>query len=357
MLYTCTEEDNKGQEGCQYLCGTDPGVLNLNAIFGAKLSKNLLQYFPFEIDSIGAKRYICKDINDVDQIQVLNYTNKVPKDFVYPEICYKHTPVKNYKGDLWPSQNSFNRIILKENKFSGSISYITLTDTEYDTFIKNLTGSGQIINSDYDINKDYNSYIKLLIGNEIALLDRISINLSSNAKSLLNSNIDNDYYYLALIQNTVTGSISPSTIFNDIISGAEINFLLDSSKLTTKAVNTNYVTKQDKDSKVLVPIKKSDIFHTVPSSESGLVGLGKINVIYNGIDSYVISFTVNQEDYPTDTKQKIENIFGSNGNYSGVAFETPGFFFYGFFKVQISTKIGDIPYSISLTAKTKSNKL
>ena len=89
-IYTCQNYDTSGENNCRYSCGQD-AVIRLDGLFDTKLSKNVLMYYPTEFDEEGVKRHVCYDINDVNQIEILNSTTTVPENFVYPNICYKHT--------------------------------------------------------------------------------------------------------------------------------------------------------------------------------------------------------------------------------------------------------------------------
>jgi len=167
--YTCQKADDKGENNCVYTCGSEGNVLGLNGIFDSKTAKNLLKYFPSEIDSSGNKRYVCYDLNGVDQIETLNYFNKVPKDFIYPNICYKHTTVLNYNGELWPNSDSANVFTLPLSNYQSNSEFFSVDGTS----LQSLLGSDGLVTENYNIFNDYNSYVKIYLGNEIALLNRI----------------------------------------------------------------------------------------------------------------------------------------------------------------------------------------
>ena len=164
-----SENDTKGENNCVFTCGSEGNILGLNGIFSSKLSKNLLKYFPSETDSDGRRRYVCYDINEVDQIEVLNYTNNVPKDFTYPNLCYKHVPVLNYDRLLWPNNNlrmCFIFLLIRMLKILSFNSF------DYDN-LKKIIGENGLVNDNYDITYDFNSYVKIYIADEIALLSKI----------------------------------------------------------------------------------------------------------------------------------------------------------------------------------------
>lgn len=178
-IFTCQKNDPKGQNNCVFTCGSEGNVLGLTGLFGSKLSKNLLKYFPIELDYSGGKRYVCYDLNGVDQISILNYTDKVPKDFVYPNYCYKHSTVNNYNGDLWPNSDASNVFIFPIDTLSSETEYFTVNGTS----LAPLFGVDGLLIETYDIFKDFNSYVKILIGNEIALLKKI-VQLNNPSYSL-----------------------------------------------------------------------------------------------------------------------------------------------------------------------------
>ena len=178
-IYTCQRNDPKGQNNCVFTCGSEGNVLGLNGLFGSKLSKNLLKYFPVELDYSGGKRYVCYDLNGVDQIDILNYTNTVPKDFIYPDFCYKHSTVNNYNGDLWPNSDASNVFQLPITSLQPEKEYFTVDGTS----LAPLFGDNGLLTDTYEVFKDYNSYVKILIGNEIAILNKV-IQLNDPSYSL-----------------------------------------------------------------------------------------------------------------------------------------------------------------------------
>ena len=177
--FTCQKNDSKGDNNCVFTCGSEGNILGINGLFGSKLSKNLLKYYPVELDFTGNKRYVCPDINDVDQIDILNYTNEVPSDFIYPNLCYKHSTVLNYNGELWPNENSQNVFNLRDSYYQPKFDYYTINGTS----LQPLLGEGGIINSNYDLSKDFNSYTKIFLGNEITILNQI-VGISGDTYSL-----------------------------------------------------------------------------------------------------------------------------------------------------------------------------
>lgn len=205
-IYTCVNNDDKGDNNCRYSCGTETGLLTLSGLFSQKLSSNLLKYFPSEIDGQGNERYVCLDINGVDQIEILNYKNKVPSDFTYPNICYKHSTVYNYNGELWPNSGSSNNFTLNNSAYQPDSDYITLPNS-----LNNLLGiDNDLINKTYNIYKDYNSYVKILLSNELTILDKV-VQVDSSTKNLV------------LYNNSSTANIVNRETYGTIYFYAETN--------------------------------------------------------------------------------------------------------------------------------------
>ena len=193
---SCLPVDGKGSNNCRVMCGRDKNIINLNGFANAKLNKNLISYFPTEINEEGDVRNVCYDINNIDQIELLNYPGKVPDDFIYPNKCYKHTNVLDFTSDIWPTSGVSNIFNINAQQVIVDVSYMDLIGNQIDQF--NNYVSDKIISSDYDLNKNQNSYVKLRIGNDISLLEKIypetttSLYSSTNVKNRISQNI----YYI-----------------------------------------------------------------------------------------------------------------------------------------------------------------
>ena len=135
-ILTCVNHDGKGDNNCRYTCGSEAGLLTLRGLYNQKLSKDLLNYFPTQEDIFGQKRAVCRDITEVDQIEILNYTQNVPSDFVYPNLCYKHLPVYDTNEDLWPNQDASNLQLLNSASYQSASDYLTVDNT----FLKIING-------------------------------------------------------------------------------------------------------------------------------------------------------------------------------------------------------------------------
>ena len=167
---TCLTSDGKGNNSCKILCGRDKNILNLNGFANAKLNKNLINYFPTEINEEGDIRNVCYDINNKDQIELLNYPGNIPSDFVYPNKCYKHSNVLNFPDDIWPTTDGENIFTLKPIQVSKDVSYIDFTGDQIGQLNNHVLD--KIITKDYDLDNNQNSYVKLKVGNDTALLEK-----------------------------------------------------------------------------------------------------------------------------------------------------------------------------------------
>jgi hypothetical protein len=212
QVSTCLQNDSKGSNNCSVMCGRDKNILTLNGFANAKLNKKLINYFPTEVNEEGEVRNVCYDINNIDQIELLNYPGNVPKDFVYPNKCYKHTNVLDFDINLWPTAGTSNIFNLEKRQVSNNVSYIDLLGTQNTNFENNVLG--KIISSDYDLNNNQNSYVKVRVGNDTALLEKIypsydtgiTVGVSGNTDS-----IENSTYYICF-----TDISTASNEYNDI---------------------------------------------------------------------------------------------------------------------------------------------
>ena len=200
---TCLPHDSKGENNCLITCGRDKNILNLTGFSNAKLNKNLLNYFPTEINEQGDVRNVCYDINNKDQVELLNYPGKVPPDFVYPEKCYKHTNVLDFTENIWPVSGTNNVFNLEKVQVSKNISYIDLTEEQNKTFENYVLG--KIISPEYDLNKDQNSYVKIRLGNDTALLEKVYPLVDSGLS--IGSNLVNDTMYICFTGDNLSSQL------------------------------------------------------------------------------------------------------------------------------------------------------
>lgn len=166
---TCISKDGVGMNNCNYECGSDQGVLRIEGLLNSTTSSELIQYYPLEDNYGGGTKRTCYDLNEVDQIEILNYGVSIPKDFVYPDICYKHSPVHNLQDDVWPNLNSINTVLMQKKFFTHDSEYIEL---ESDDVKKIFTNVDKLVDPEYWLQNDYNSYVKVLLDEEMTLLDR-----------------------------------------------------------------------------------------------------------------------------------------------------------------------------------------
>ena len=232
---TCTENDTKGQNNCVYSCGNEPGVIGLTGILEAENGETLLQYFPTEIDYTGNKRHVCYDINDIDQVDILNYKKEIPEDFVYPDLCYKHTNVLNYNGDLWPNSDASNVFVLNLTSYQPDSEYITVPGVSLNKLITSDTG---LVSPKYDIFQDFNSYVKVFLGNEMTMLDKImepngtgrSMKLFQNIDA--NSIVDREmsstiFYFSGNVTNRSSDTLNKELNEGNILINGDKNLILD----------------------------------------------------------------------------------------------------------------------------------
>ena len=306
-IYSCREKDQKGENLCSYTCGEgNLNILNLTGFTKGGDSQSLLNYFPYEIDEEGQKRFICYDINDKDVIESLNYNDSVPDDFVYPNRCYKHANVLNFNENIWPTSGFSNVFNLDKNQVSENISYVDIKPSQYSNFKYILgedTSNDPIINSDYDINRDSDSYVKLRFGNEIALLDKIfpettsGIDVNKSRKSSKErdkNNIESKFLYLPL--KSYEGSCL-NTVYTGLENGinASTDFIYtDFAPLPVLKnqdfYNNNINVYKDKyyfieDGYLYFPCNFSDLFSYAD---------GESNVIYNGVSTFVSNKNFNR---------------------------------------------------------------
>ena len=227
---TCLTSDGKGSNSCKIVCGRDSNILNLNGFANAKLNKKLINYFPTEINEEGDIRNVCYDVNNVDQIELLNYPGKIPSNFVYPEKCYKHTNVKDFDADIWPNTDGVNIFKLNKIQNSEDVSYIDFRGEDITTLEKNIFGT--IIGTSYDLNNNQNSYVKLRIGQEQALLEKVYPVTTSGISLVPGSNYSNvttDTYYLYLeTNNSDLASSAKNNIIDSILATGNPNLITTS---------------------------------------------------------------------------------------------------------------------------------
>jgi hypothetical protein len=166
---TCVSKDGVGTNNCNYECGSDSGTLKLQGLLNSRDTSELIQYYPLEDNYGGDGKRTCYDLNEVDQVEILNYTSEIPKDFVYPDVCYKHSPVHNLKDNIWPNFNPINTVLMNKKNYSHDSTYLELQE---DDLKKIFTDTGNIVDPDYWIQNDYNSYVKVLLDEEMTILER-----------------------------------------------------------------------------------------------------------------------------------------------------------------------------------------
>lgn len=228
---TCVQQDQKGSNSCNITCGDNANILNLTGFTDQKTSAKLLNYFPKEINEEGEVRYVCYDINNKDQIEILNYTQNVPDSFVYPNKCYKHTNVKDFSENTWPTEGSNNIFYINNNLTLVESNYIEINQTQDTTLQQYVTNSTGIVSSDYNINVNQDSYVKIRLGTNIMLLNRFfdlsntGIDVDKNRKSVSdrsNNSIESNVYYISLYDQS-------QTYFNYITQNKNIDFLKNST--------------------------------------------------------------------------------------------------------------------------------
>jgi hypothetical protein len=310
QTWNCTQQDQVGSNTCQITCGGyNQNRLNINSMASARGSQELLTYFPKEINEEGQIRFVCYDINNKDQIELLNYSDEVPENFVYPNKCYKHSNVLNFNENIWPAPGVSNLFKLTANQVSQNVSYIDILPHQYDNFNYITHENTGILSGDYDISKNPESYVKLRFGNEIALLDKIfPVTYSgvcvrkANNKSFFKertNNLESRIFYVAVSNgppDTSTGNIA--TLSGQLKGGIDKNenfkFTEDPHEKIFGVNGTeedNFYTKNqhiyneeyyfiDKDNEHLYfPVNLWDIFEEQTYSNS--------ITVYNGVSTFV----------------------------------------------------------------------
>ena len=211
---SCLPSDGKGSNNCRIVCGRDRNILNLTGFANAKLNKKLLSYFPTEENEEGVVRNVCYDINNKDQIQILNYPGSVPKDFIYPNRCYKHTNVLDFPENIWPVSGTSNIFSLTNSQVAVDTPYIDLIGpqvTQFQQYVANPGNVKSIIRGDYDLNNNQDSYVKVRIGSNISILEKIypstntGLDINRGVSGFLSSgNVRNDIFYLSLSTTDLT---------------------------------------------------------------------------------------------------------------------------------------------------------
>ena len=218
QILTCNPEDEKGSNSCEVTCGENSDVLNLKSFTTQKSSSKLLNYFPKEIAENGSIRYVCYDVHNKDQVEILNYVDNVPETFIYPNKCYKHIDTKEITQKIWPTSDGVNIFKINQNQVSRLVNYIDLDQNQNEIFENNIIGIGGLISPDYDINVDSETYIKLRFGSDIALLNKFfnfgftGMEISSSNRSstgVQNNNVESRVFYLAIEEYTPPGESSP----------------------------------------------------------------------------------------------------------------------------------------------------
>lgn len=192
-LLTCTDDSGTGgKNNCNINCGNIL-TINLNGQFGKTLSKNVLQYFPFEYDQDGIRRNVCYDLNGFNQIEILNNSENVPPGFVFPDKCYSLFNTKNNINfnNYWPIGVSATT---NENFYYTDITNYFILDLKYDV-ISPIINTGKTYEGIY---QNYVNFVKVRLGDEIALLENMH---SSNFTNYIGvstkdwSNYFGNFYY------------------------------------------------------------------------------------------------------------------------------------------------------------------
>ena len=372
-IFTCQANDPKGDNNCVYTCGSEGNILGLNGLFDSKLTKNLLKYFPSEIGSDGSKRYVCYDLNGVDQIEVLNYFNNVPTDFVYPNFCYKFAPVKNYNGDLWPNSDAGNVFQLPISNYQPKTKYFTVDGTSLNALFE----EDGLVSPSYDIYKDYNSFSKVYLGEEVAILEKV-MPLIDNNNGNLNLKYGNTPDEISTRDNSVitfymlleTNSYSPSTneplyfdnshknrVYGFTYTGHDFNddgnnffeFMnITGSQLTQFSPRDKYNLTRNKINAYQFNANNSDVSPTAPPLDAQTYSLGSLGEVTpnpfivasflpesakffknnNNSTSYTLQFSTPSLDSLntslTDPEQSLFYLTAGSENYYYVEVETQG---------------------------------
>ena len=191
-VLTCTENKNGGKNNCNVTCGNIQ-TINLNGVFGSKLSRNVLQYFPTEYDQDGIRRNVCYDLNGVNQIEILNVSQNVPSDFIFPDKCfalYNNKPNIQF-SDYWPIGE---KATSQENFYYTDSTNYFLLDIDYNN-LANIIDTGKIYPGMY---QNYLNFVKVRLGEEMTILENMHSNNFSTTIEVSSGEQDNyfgNFYY------------------------------------------------------------------------------------------------------------------------------------------------------------------
>lgn len=169
--FDCTYKDSRGANNCTYKCG-QYNTLKVSGLYSSRKSSDVLNYYPTELNQEGNIRHVCYNINDVNQIEVLNSTDQVPDNFVYPNRCYQHS-LKYDIGvsTIYPLGTS--------NVHTSNLPYL-----DNQSYFEIDTVPDTVVSTDYNIIYDYNNYSKVIINNEVGILSNF---VSKNNENSINS--------------------------------------------------------------------------------------------------------------------------------------------------------------------------
>lgn len=157
--YECKASSDQGMNGCIYMCGSD-ATLTYGRSVSLKIGDDIL--FPYYTSEDGRRMFYCKDINDNNQVQALNYLEEgedIPSSFVFPDVCYSHVYTgnpPNPKATFTLNKQSYNYIVDDPYLFVDK-------DTEF---------FQQYFNLNYTILSDPHTYTRLFVNGEWRLLSR-----------------------------------------------------------------------------------------------------------------------------------------------------------------------------------------
>ena len=328
---TCSGHDDKGTNGCVVICGNDQNILNLTGLTSAKLNRELLNYFPQEFNEEGEIRNVCYDINNVDQIEILNYPGTVPKDFVYPNKCYKHTNTLKFNENLWPTSGTSNIFPLNEIQTEYNVSYIDINGdnlTNFDNHI--IQDEGGIVSANYDLNTNQQSYVKARVGSNNILIDKIfkTSNTGVNQGSLVSrilylSFTSSDFDNLVETQ----GFPYSSQNWNVEINGSTQSYTLPNISYYQYDVNSgvkDFVI--NKDNYLYIPVDYSDYFEKYTNINTIISGN---NTIIQGLPALSSSdfycYMINR-----NLNNGIRQHVFQKGTYTGTSFTFENFKFESF---------------------------
>lgn len=176
--------------------GTNETIINCNNFNDSntlRFTGNLFNNYPEESNINGTgSRKVCYDINNTNRLEFLNSATEITEEYQYPDECYKHSLYKNIDTNfkLWPDSDSSNNFKIISN-FKQDSEYFSITNSDdinnFSSVVEN------IVNPDYTIQGDTNFYCKVMLNNEITLLDNI---YSISTNNLSTENLDNFYFYL-----------------------------------------------------------------------------------------------------------------------------------------------------------------